>query len=1647
MKPLRRLGILSIVVAMSQPLAAQSTWNGTTNANWSTATNWSPGIPAGGANITLADTTANGLTLDDGNRSVGSITVGTTGTRTSGFTLNTTTANTLTITGGVIANGNFTTGIGARIRGKTVISAEQTWQVGGQAGTHAADRGIALNEVASSNTQGSVTLNANLNKYGTGQLTMGAVNVTGAGDVNVNDGSLKLNAGGSLPLTVGGTGKIVVNNTAMLILSQNSGSFAVTRPIQFNLGASLMTGSGTNTKTGDFTIASDMEWNGAHTITNNNDNNNAGDPRFIFTGVMSGTGTITKAGPRSLTLSGTSSNTIATGITVAEGELRLNKTGATAVPGNILITGGSLRKLQPNQIADSSSITVTGGAINFNEATPDTIASLTISSAATSSVSGFTVTGTTSLTAGLHQLNSGESFATHSLALSNNAAIQLVGAATAPASSTVNIGAGGLTMNTGRLLYGNPGNASTTQVNLAGDVVSTGTSVFSAANYLGERILDLQAGSRSFAVNDGMLDIQTTVRNGTLVKSGAGTLILSRTGSTADFSFTDGPVKITTQATAGNVSLSGGTVLMDVGGTNPAKITTTGNFTSTGGSIDLSVANGPITPGSLELVRYTGTLVGTPVINITPQLLASRMNPVVDLGSGTDSAITVTSTALPLSLVWHGASGGIWDNTVTANFNTGAEMFYPLDSVSFDDTGVNPAVQLDSVVFPTDLVFDHGLMISTYTLAGSGSISGPTKLTKNGTGTTVLATDNAYTGATDILGGTLRVGNAGLTGGLGTGAVSVMDTATLDFNRDGYAVVGNLISGVGTVVNSGPGTVALTANSTGFTGAVSVTAGTLQLGDGGTTGSLGAGGIDIAAGANLAIKRSDVPTIANWFSGAGSVTVVGGSPILTSSNAHTGGLSVRDGGVVRVTGDMVFGALSEAPIANAIRLEYGGIKNQDSDPVIDVYRGIAITVEAYFTAGWSKTLTINGPVTGTGNVFVNYDSGRVILANAASDWNGVLTLGASKPGFSGTTAGTLEIGMISNGGMAGPLGTASADPANLVFNVGRLIYNGADASTDRGFTLQGAGTIEVPANTLTMSGVATGPGALTKAGAGTLVLTGSNDFAGEKVVAGGTLVVKSATALGGTGAFIRFTGTTGVLDLATDESVAPYPLTIGVNNSGTILSNVATPGTPGINHTLGNFELSRITLNVAAGANVSGGDPRVTITSLSCSSGDSGTTLLAPTTANLTVGSAAIASGNAAKTLTLGGTSLSNYLTGPVTDGINTLSVNKGNDSVWTLSGDNTFSGNVTVDDGVLIVTHSNALGAATKTLVIAGDAGNNRIPELQLAGGISPTLANMQISGAGVANLTGALRNVSGDNTLTVSTQVTMRTGNGNTTLYSDSGTLTLNTPLVTANATNRALTLAGPGNGVINGVIANGSTANLPVTKSGTGTWTINGAQTYSGATTVNGGTLSLGQAALNDSAAVVIASGATLHLNFAGSDRVGSLTIDGTVKPDGLYDSTTDPGFITGTGSIRVGPEPSGYGTWASAQPFTAGVNDGPADDPDGDDIPNLLEFVLGGVPVGTGASDTSILPKQTLTASDLVLTFKRSDSSETDVTLKVQWSDDLSTWHDFVTVGAADALPQVDVTEDVPTAELDTVSVSIPRTLAPGGRIFARLQAVK
>ncbi|MDR3456935.1 MAG: autotransporter-associated beta strand repeat-containing protein [Verrucomicrobiae bacterium] len=92
--------------------------------------------------------------------------------------------------------------------------------------------------------------------------------------------------------------------------------------------------------------------------------------------------------------------------------------------------------------------------------------------------------------------------------------------------------------------------------------------------------------------------------------------------------------------------------------------------------------------------------------------------------------------------------------------------------------------------------------------------------------------------------------------------------------------------------------------------------------------------------------------------------------------------------------------------------------------------------------------------------------------------------------------------------------------------------------------------------------------------------------------------------------------------------------------------------------------------------------------------------------------------------------------------------------------------------------------------------------------------------------------------------------------------------------------------------------------LTATGSGTLTLSGANTYTGNTTVNGGTLELGQATLANSSTVTVASGAVLQLDFAVTNTVTGLVLNGASQPTGVYNHTTTPTYITGTGSLLVG-----------------------------------------------------------------------------------------------------------------------------------------------
>ncbi len=269
--------------------------------------------------------------------------------------------------------------------------------------------------------------------------------------------------------------------------------------------------------------------------------------------------------------------------------------------------------------------------------------------------------------------------------------------------------------------------------------------------------------------------------------------------------------------------------------------------------------------------------------------------------------------------------------------------------------------------------------------------------------------------------------------------------------------------------------------------------------------------------------------------------------------------------------------------------------------------------------------------------------------------------------------------------------------------------------------------------------------------------------------------------------------------------------------------------------------------------------------------------------------------------------------------------LNKTNTGTLVLTAANTYTGTTTLYQGILNIQSSGALG--TGLLQFSIDAAASRLGAIHLQSATGLVLSNnINISGAGTDG-TGALRNLSGTNT--IAGNLSLIAGAGGTTIQSDAGTLTI-TGNISAGTTARTLTLQGAGNGEIRGVISDGLTAGLPVTKSGAGTWVLTGANTYTGTTTVSAGTLQIGNGGTN------------------GTLGLGNVIVNANLAFN-RSDAYTVTNLMTGTGTITL----LGGGT------LTASVHS---------NLSASANLVLGG-PASTGNLDLSNFSQtvRTLTAA--------------------------------------------------------------------------------
>lgn len=265
--------------------------------------------------------------------------------------------------------------------------------------------------------------------------------------------------------------------------------------------------------------------------------------------------------------------------------------------------------------------------------------------------------------------------------------------------------------------------------------------------------------------------------------------------------------------------------------------------------------------------------------------------------------------------------------------------------------------------------------------------------------------------------------------------------------------------------------------------------------------------------------------------------------------------------------------------------------------------------------------------------------------------------------------------------------------------------------------------------------------------------------------------------------------------------------------------------------------------------------------------------------------------------LTLTGTGATGTVSGAIGG---TGGLTKTGTGTWIVSGNNNYSGGTTVSTGVLNIQHNNALGTTGAGTTVASGAA------LQLQGNITVTGENLtNIAGTGVL-ATGALRNISGNNTWTGGMAMS-----ANTTIGSDAGLLTFSGNITNFSG-NRTLTVTGAGDTTITGALSNGSGG---IIKTGAGKLILSGTNTYTGATRVNGGTLQLGSSSSLANSALTI--NATTASTTALVDLNGfNATITSLTFGTAFLGVASTNNLSTGAGTLTLG----GNVTYnASGNPF--------------------------------------------------------------------------------------------------------------------------------
>ncbi|MDH4986713.1 autotransporter-associated beta strand repeat-containing protein [Aminobacter anthyllidis] len=620
----------------------------------------------------------------------------------------------------------------------------------------------------------------------------------------------------------------------------------------------------------------------------------------------------------------------------------------------------------------------------------------------------------------------------------------------------------------------------------AGRTLSLATLTSSGGSATGAGTIE---ASTAFNFNAGSYATKLT---GTAVlnKIGSGTVTLTGTNTyTGGTNLSGGTLSVASDASLGNgaLSFSGGT------------LNATASF-ATGRDATLGASGGGLSADAGMTLTYNGLLSGAGALSTS--------------GAGTVVLGAANTYA-----------GGTAVNAGTLRLGTGGSLLFGKDlsvaaGATFDLNGKaqtigrltgTGAMSLGAGALTTG----QGDVSSTF----AGGTSGTGSLTKVGTGLLTLTGANTHSGGTTVSGGQLQIGDGGTSGSL-DGNVALASGTTLSFNRTGALTFGGVISGGGAVTMLGGGTTTLTADNT-YTNGTEIYAGTFQLGNGGTSGSV-LGTINNYNG-TLAVNRSDTYTLANNINGNGGFSQRGtGKTILTGANTFSGGISVNAGTLsVRNAGALGNGSSAIDVAANAT-LEIDGDMSIDTR-ALRLNGAGANGKGALHTVSGESSAMAQAVLSGTALVLTEAGTGFEFLGGVDGDGHRLTIDGSGRTGITGLSGAGTELVKAGSGKLLlrGPStytggtyiggGTVEVDGAGglgsgTVAFGGAATLRGTNAWLDNAFDLDAAATLETD-NSMVLNGAISGSGSLVKTGSGDLVLNGVNSYSGGTTISAGRLTL------------------------------------------------------------------------------------------------------------------------------------------------------------------------------------------------------------------------------------------------------------------------------------------------------------------------------------------------------------------------------------------------------------------------------------------------------------------------------------------------------------------------------------------------------------